>query len=160
MSDIDYDRTLGTGLVGYRYPSFDLLYAATHVAAPRSDGDRQRRAPRSAAPRLESDTRGAQLGFRFRVTERFDLEARAGRPNTRRAGAVTASKLFRVRSPGTTNDRPGSALSQDVEPSGHGMLVHAEDLQVRVFAQAHRRLTLDANGAPASRRYAGRSAPL
>ena len=146
ISDIDYDRTLGTGLVGYRYPSANLLYTAT--MSPRLDLTLTANAARLEVPltRAETDTRGAQAGFRFRVTERFDLEARTGRTKRRRADAVTSRKAISLPPPGTTTRSILElTLSQDVEPSGNGILVHAENLRLAYSFKLTERLTLAAN---------------
>jgi hypothetical protein len=144
MSDIDYDRTLGTGLVGYRYPSFDLLYAVT--MSPRLDVTLSANAARLEVPltRVETDTRGAQLGFRFRVSERFDLEARAGRTNTQARGrSDEAQSYFASASWHDERSNLALSLSQDVQPNGIGILVHAEDLRLAYSFRLTERLMLD-----------------
>lgn len=143
--DIDYDRTLGTGLVGYRYPSFELLYVAT--MSPRLDVTITTNLARLEVPltHLESDNRGAQLGFRFRVSENFDLEARAGRTDTEARGRRdTQQSYFAQASWRNERSNLSLSLSQDVEPSGHGILVHANDLRFAYSRTLTERLTLDA----------------
>jgi hypothetical protein len=146
MSDIDYDRTLGTGLVGYRYPSIDVLYAAT--MSPRLDLTLTANAARLEVPltHVQTDTRGAQLGFRFRVTERFDLEARAGRTHTQARGRSDVSQSYFAQA-SWQDERSNLALtlSQDVQPSGNGILVHADDLRLAYAFKLTERLTLDAS---------------
>ncbi len=146
ISDIDYDRTLGTGLVGYRYPSANLLYTAT--MSPRLDLTLTANAARLEVPltRAETDTRGAQAGFRFRVTERFDLEARTGRTNTQARGrSDVAQSHFASASWHNTRSILKLTLSQDVEPSGNGILVHAENLRLAYSFKLTEALTLAAN---------------
>lgn len=145
LSDIDYDRTLGTGLVGYRYPSLDLLYVAT--MSPRLDMTVTANSARLEVPmtHLESNTSGAQLGFRFRVSENFDLEARTGRSETEARGRRDSEQSY-FTSASWHNERSNLelSLSQDVEPSGHGILVHANDLRLGYSQRLTERLKLDA----------------
>ncbi len=146
MSDVDYDRTLGTGLVGYRYPSVDLLYSAT--LSPRLDVTLSGNAARLEVPltHVETDTRGAQVGFRFRVSERFDLEARAGRTNTQARGRSDESQSY-FASAAWHGERSNIdlTLSQDVQPNGNGILVHAEDLRLGYSLRLTERMALNAN---------------
>jgi hypothetical protein len=146
VSDVDYDRTLGTGLVGYRYPSLGLLYVAT--LSPRLDMTVNANVARLEVPltHLVSNNRGAQLGFRFRVSENFDLEARGGRTETEGRGRSDISQSYFV-SGSWHNERSNFelSLSQDVEPSGYGILVHANTLKMAYSHHLTERLTLDAN---------------
>jgi hypothetical protein len=144
MSDIDYDRTLGTGLVGYRYPSADLLYVAT--MSPRLEVTARVNVARLEVPltHVENDTSGAQIGFRFQVSENFDLEARAGRSETRGRGRTDEDQSY-FASAKWRNERSAFALSlsQDIEPSGYGLLVHANDLRFDYSLALTERLTLN-----------------
>jgi hypothetical protein len=145
MSDIDYDRTIGTGLVGYHYPSIDVMYAAT--LSPRLELTVTANAARLEVPltHVETDTRGAQAGFRFRVTERFDLEARTGRTNTQARGrSDVAQSYFASASWHDERSNLELTLSQDVQPSGNGILVHADDLRLAYAFKLTEQLTLDA----------------
>jgi hypothetical protein len=146
VSDVDYERTLGTGLVGYRYPSVGLMYAAT--VSPRLDLTLSADVARLEVPltHVETDTRGAQAGFRFRVSENFDLEARLGRTNTQARGRSDVAQSY-FASASWHNERSNLelTLSQDVEPSGNGILVHADDLRIGYSFKLTERLTLDAN---------------
>ena len=144
MSDIDYDRTIGTGLVGYRYPSVDMLYVAT--MSPRLDATVTVNVARLEVPqtRIQSDTQGAQIGFRFRVSENFDVEARAGRSDTSARGRSDSERsYFASVSWHNEQSKFDLTVSQDVEPSGHGMLVHADDLRLGYSRNLTERLTLD-----------------
>ncbi|MES1263298.1 MAG: hypothetical protein ABUL69_03005, partial [Peristeroidobacter soli] len=146
MTDVDYDRTLGTGLVGYHYPSIGLLYAST--LSPRFDITFSLDAARLEVPltHVESDTRGAQAGFRFRVSENFDLEARAGRTHTQARGrSDVAQSYFASASWHDERQNLDLTLSQDVQPSGNGILVHADDLRVAWSYRLTERLTLDSS---------------
>jgi hypothetical protein len=143
-SDIDYDQTVGTGLVGYRYPSASLLYAYT--ASPRLDVTVSVDAARLDAPDagIQSDTRGAQLGLRFRASERFDLELRSGRSNTSARGRDDSKQSFRGSL--AWHDELSKlelSLSREVEPSGRGILVNADDLRLAYSRELGERLTLD-----------------
>jgi len=146
ISDIDYDRTLGTGLVGYRYPSIDVLYAAT--LSPRLDLTLTANAARLEVPltHVETDTRGVQAGFRFRVSERFDLETRVGRTNTQARGRSDVAQSYFAQA-AWHNERSNLelTLSQDIQPSGNGILVHADDLRLAYSFKLTERLTLDAS---------------
>jgi len=143
-SDIDYDNTAGTGLVGYRYPSASVLYVMT--VSPRLDTTLVIDAARLDAPdsRLVSDTMGAQAGFRFRVSERFDLEARTGRSDTSSRGHSERRQNFlgKISWHGELSTLDLS-LSRDVEPSGRGILVNADDLRLGYTRELGERLTLD-----------------
>lgn len=146
VSDVDYDRTLGTGLVGYRYPSFDLLYVTT--LSPRLDVIVTANIARLEVPltHLESDNRGAQLGFRFQVSENFEVEARAGQTDTEARGRQdTARSYFAQASWHNERSNLALSLSQDVEPSGYGILVHANSFNFSYSHLLAERLTLDAN---------------
>lgn len=152
VSDIDYDRTLGTGLVGYRYPSVGLMYLAS--MSPRLDLTVNVSSARLEVPltHVESDTYGAQAGIRFRVSESFDLEARAGRTDTRSFGRTDNARSF-FGSVSWHNERSlfDLSVSQDVEPSGYGLLVHADDLRLAYSLNLTERLSMNAS-ARASRR--------
>jgi hypothetical protein len=130
--------------VGYRYPSASLLYAFT--ATQRLDATLSINAARIDAPeaRVQNDTAGAQLGFRFRVSERFDLEGRTGRSHTSARGRSDIQQsFFGAVSWHDELSRHELSLSRDVEPSGRGVLVSADDLHVGYSRQLSERLTLD-----------------
>jgi hypothetical protein len=130
-SDIDYQQTQGTGLVGYRYPAASLQYAYT--LSPRFDATLSANRARLDAPEvnLRSDTTGAQLGFRFRVTERLNFELRAGESRTEARGRQDRERSFSssLSWAGELSDFEVS-LSREVQPSGRGVLVNADDLRL------------------------------
>jgi hypothetical protein len=143
-SDIDYVETAGTGLVGYRYPSAGLMYAAS--MSPRLEATITLNAARLHVPEsgLESDTQGAQIGLRFQVSERFDLAARAGYSNTSASGQSDRKpSYFGSLSWHDELSRLDIELSRDVEPSGRGVLVSADDLKVAYSRDLTERLTFD-----------------
>jgi hypothetical protein len=142
-SDVDYANSAGTGLVGYRYPSASILYVMT--ATPRLDTTFVINASRLDAPdsHLASDTRGAQVGFRFRISERFDLEARAGGSSTSARGRSDSKQsLFSSVSWHDELSRFELSLSRDVEPSGRGILVNADELRLAYSRDLTERLKL------------------
>jgi hypothetical protein len=144
VSDVDYQRTQGTGLVGYRYPSAGLLYVAT--LSPRLDMTAALSAARLDAPesRLTSDTQSAMVGFRFEISERFDLEASTGRSRTDAHDRSDIKQSFR----GSLSwhdelSRLEVSLARSVEPSGRGILVDADDLRLAYSRQLSERVKLD-----------------
>ena len=145
-SVIDYDTTAGTGLVGYHYPSASVMYVAT--LSPRLDATVLVNAARLDVPAtdLVNDTRGAQIGFRFRISERFDLEARTGRSDTQSRGRSDSKQSFR----GSLSwrdelSRVELSLSRDVEPSGRGLLVNADDVRLAFSRELAEHLTFDSS---------------
>ena len=162
MSDIDYDRTLGTGLVGYRYPSIDLLYTAN--MSPRVDVTVMANVARLEVPltHVETDTRGAQIGFRFRVSERFDLEARAGRTNTQARGRSDVAQSYlreRIVARRTIESFGDSVAGCGAERQRHPGACPRSS--AGVFVQAHRAPDAGYQCArQSSRGYGRRPAPL
>ncbi|MEO8019359.1 MAG: hypothetical protein ABI769_16230 [Pseudomonadota bacterium] len=145
-SDIDYQSTVGTGLLDYRYPSASFTYAFT--ATPRLDATFSVNAARLDAPEshLQSDTRGAQVGFRFRLSERFDLDMSTGQSITSARGHDDSKQSFR----GSISwhdelSRLDLSLSRAVEPSGRGILVNADDLRLAFSRELTEFLTVDAS---------------
>lgn len=142
--DIDYQQTRGTGLVGYRYPSVAVTYA--YSATPRLETTLSASAARLEAPdiRMRSDTRGVQIGFRYRISERFRLDGRVGRSETESRGRSDAQQSYHA---GLSWEGELSRLelsgSRDVEPSGRGVLVNADDLRVTWSRELGERLRLD-----------------
>jgi hypothetical protein len=142
--DIGYQRSAGTGLVNYRYPAASMLYLFNNSA--RLATTLGLSAARLDAPdaRVRSDTRGAQLGLRFQASERCELEARAGSSETSARGRSDRDYSFHA---GVTwNDEISSlelTASRDVEPSGRGVLVNADDLRLRYTRDLTERLALD-----------------
>ena len=113
---------------------------------------------------VESDTHGAQVGLPFpRVRKLRSRSACRPHRHAARAGVPTMPrKLLRIRFRGTTSDHNSICrLSQDVEPSGHGMLVHADDLRFAYSRNLTERLSLDASArASRPRGHGGRPAPI
>jgi hypothetical protein len=143
-SDVDYTHAAGTGLVGYRYPSASLLYVMS--VTPRLDTTFLINGARLDVPdsQLVSNTRGAQFGFRFRISERLDLEARTGASSTRARGRSDSKQSFF--SSLSWNDeisRLELSLSRGVEPNGRGILVNADDLRLAYSRDLTERLKLD-----------------
>jgi hypothetical protein len=144
--EVEYDRSAGTGLLGYRYPSASLRYVMS--ATPRLETTFAINAARLDAPesRLQSDTRGAQLGFRYHISERFDLEARTGHSTTTARGRSDAKQsFFSSLSWHDERSRFELSLSRDIEPSGRGVLVNADDLRLAFSRNLSERLELDAS---------------
>ena len=87
MSDIDYDRTLGTGLVGYRYPSLGLLYAAT--LSPRLDLTLTANAARLEVPQTQRRNRYTRRAGWLSFPCHGTLRSRSAHRSHQHAGART-----------------------------------------------------------------------
>ncbi len=143
-TDIEYQRARDTGLVGYRYPAASLLYVFSNTA--RFSTTFGASATRLDAPdaHVRSDTRGAQLGVRFLAAERCALEARVGSTATSARGRVDHNRT--VYAGLTWNDelsRIELSASREVEASGRGVLVNADDVRLRFSRELTERLSLD-----------------
>ncbi len=144
-SDIDYLKTLGTGLVGYRYPTASIVYS--YSATPRLDltltGNKARLLAGEIG--LESDSGGLQGGFRFRISENFNVEARSGATHSSSLGRSDTERSFYL---GVDWRNPLSgfnlSLSRDVSPTGRGMLTNADDLNVTYSRQLSEQLSFNA----------------
>lgn len=129
-SDVDYQRSAGTGLLAYRYPSAAIQYAYT--VSPRLDITATASGARLTADAIDlvSETRGAQLGLRYRFSERCDFEAGAGRSTTRARARDDSEQSYRAAlSWHDEISRLTFSASRDIEPSGRGVLVNADDLR-------------------------------
>lgn len=143
-SNIDYDRTLGTGLIGYRYPSANINYSFS--LSPRLDTTLSVNAARLTADIIgvESDTRGVQAGLRYRFSENFDVLVNTGAAQTSAGGTTDTERTYRL---GVNwRDEVSSAqlsVSRDVAPSGRGVLVNADDLRLAYSRRLTERWSLD-----------------
>jgi hypothetical protein len=151
-SDIDYLQTIGTGLVGYRYPNASISY--TYTATPRIDFTLIANQARLLAGEagIESDTSGLQAGIHYRISENFNIEARSGGTHTSSFGRSDTERSYFL---GVDWRNPLSSfnfsLSRDVSPTGRGMLTNADDLNASYTRQLTEKVSFNAT-ARASRR--------
>jgi len=140
---VDYQRSAGTGLLAYKYPAASILYAYT--VSPRLDVTLTANAARLTADSiaLVNETRGGQLGVRYRISERFDFEAGAGRSTTESRGRRDSEQSFHASL--SWHDEISQltfSASRDVEPSGRGLLVNADDVRAEYSRNLSEKLSL------------------
>jgi hypothetical protein len=89
---------------------------------------------------LRNDTASAQIGLRFRVSERMDFEASAGESRTRARGLTDRERNYHAALSwrGELANLEFS-LGREVQPSGRGVLVNADDIRFSYSRQLSER---------------------